>query len=80
LKHIRNLNKDKTRYLLRERRVMKRTCNGCKAFVDVQGSEEFRCTLGYKMDVGKPLEECPKPKNYAELIYCQGKTTRAFKT
>jgi len=51
---------------------MKRTCNGCKALVDVQGYG-LKCNFGYKMDVGKPLEECPKPKNYTELIYYSNK-------
>lgn len=53
---------------------MKRTCDGCKAFNDSFN----RCDLGYKIEPCKhvwfipvkfrPLEECPKPKTYKELV------------
>ena len=46
--------------------VMKRTCRGCKAIIEV-GVICYGCELGYKTDsFGKPLEECPKPKTYDE--------------
>lgn len=47
---------------------MKRTCNGCKALsVWTYG---YKCWLGYKQgepnyDIA-PLEDCPKPKTYAD--------------
>ncbi len=59
---------------------MYRTCEGCKASVHttIFDSTRFHCRLKYKCETatngygiythhGKPLEECPKPKTYAEL-------------
>lgn len=51
---------------------MKRTCDGCRA------NNGSSCLLGYKTEgrfgfngsynIIKPLEECPKPKTYNELL------------
>lgn len=55
---------------------MKRTCEGCRAFA--AWSALFSCDLHYKMDPknGKPLEECPKPKTYAQLMSEHEKDTK----
>lgn len=47
---------------------MKRTCNGCAA--SIIDSRIFKCELGFKVDsnVGKPLEECPKPKTISDFV------------
>jgi hypothetical protein len=55
---------------------MKRNCNECKALDTVFSP---RCNLGFKIQGAKeiyglyvswkPLEECPKPKTYAD--YCK---------
>lgn len=49
--------------------ALKRTCTGCRAS-NLMGLPYYRCELGYKVDKmkGRPLEECPKPKTYDELI------------
>ena len=54
---------------------MKRTCERCKALIDVQGYG-LKCNLDYKMIDGKPQEECPKPKTYNEWIYYSDLITR----
>lgn len=58
---------------------MKKSCKECKAFKGKDG-----CGLGYKIEIernlmpqfgyesiyrGKPLEQCPKPKNNIDYIY-----------
>ena len=46
---------------------MKKTCEGCKALELSQYTA--RCLLGYKFDERfKPLEQCPKPKTYADFF------------
>lgn len=37
--------------------IMKKKCDGCKCF----GGVGTPCKIGYKMENGKPLEDCPKP-------------------
>lgn len=59
---------------------MKKNCNGCKAlFIDGCDGE---CRLGYKMgkrcifsfpDEYRPLERCPKPITYKQLIFAPKK-------
>lgn len=53
---------------------MKRTCNGCVALV-VDSMPLYKCELGFKVDVniGKPLEECPKPKTISNFIKLKSK-------
>jgi len=58
--------------------IMKKNCNGCRA---LNGSI---CSLGKKktftlkyiqgipVKTYKPLEECPKPKTYSELLALKG--------
>lgn len=47
---------------------MKRSCKGCKALSET-GIIGYKCELGYKTDsFMKPLEECPKPRTYAQYI------------
>ena len=57
---------------------MKRTCNGCKALIKDK-PYYVRCSLGYKISglnmfdftiPCKPLEECPKPRTFNELLEC----------
>ena len=50
---------------------MNKKCKGCYAadtgMHPLQGTPKG-CTLGFKTDgQGKPLEECPKPKSWAQL-------------
>jgi len=61
---------------------MNKTCNGCKA-LHTEGHE--RCEIGYKIEhvlksrgvynyyesYAVPLEKCPKPTKYSELIAIQ---------
>jgi hypothetical protein len=48
----------------------KRTCENCKALYQSQYIN--KCELGYKFDkYFKPIEPCPKPKTYIELIECR---------
>ena len=68
---------------------MKRTCEGCRAFSNWGNFELQYCTLNFKTttlivkyktlnghyETKKPLEECPKPKTYKELIECGSKLT-----
>ena len=42
---------------------LKQTCDGCRAY-DYVNNVDRQCSLGYAEDYGKPLEICPKPKNY----------------
>lgn len=53
---------------------MKKTCDRCKALIEAQG-ELLKCYLKFKIDgqKGIPLEECPKPLNYTDLIYQNAK-------
>lgn len=45
---------------------MKKTCERCKALI-LDNSKGGICTLGYKHEEYKPLEECPKPLNHTQL-------------
>lgn len=45
---------------------MKRTCCGCRALN--MGQNLIKCTLDYDQRDGKPLEECPKPLTYRQLL------------
>lgn len=55
---------------------MKKTCKGCLA-AETCGhplsGEPYGCTLGYKTEDGKPLEECPKPKSWKALSRAENK-------
>lgn len=49
---------------------MNKTCKGCYAAqtgAHPRVGEPHGCSLGYKTENGKPLEECPKPKSWKQL-------------
>lgn len=60
----------------------KKTCEGCKAINEIQGST-MDCKLGYHnkgrydsfiaLPKIEPQEPCPKPKTYKELIDAEEK-------
>lgn len=46
-----------------------RTCTGCRALEYIgYGGRKYECELDYLMNDEKPLEPCPKPKTYDQLI------------
>tara|TARA_R110000772_G_scaffold36098_6_gene86692 strand:- start:11438 stop:11614 length:177 start_codon:yes stop_codon:yes gene_type:complete len=53
---------------------MKRNCNGCRALNGKICALGKKMTFtvkeleGYRIKTYKPLEECPKPKTYRELL------------
>lgn len=55
---------------------MKKSCDGCKAF-RMDRCDSY-CDLGYNIDSikWKPLEQCPKPRTYMELINSAHKTIK----
>lgn len=50
---------------------MNKTCKGCFAAEKdghpISAGEVKGCCLGYKVQDGKPAEECPKPKSWKQL-------------
>jgi len=57
---------------------MKRNCNGCRALDGSICSLGKKTTFtvkeiqGVRLKTYKPLEECPKPKTYSELLSLSG--------
>jgi hypothetical protein len=46
-----------------------KTCDGCRAYEGYKGN--LSCSLHYSNTLtGEPLEPCPKPKTYDQLINC----------
>lgn len=71
--------------MLKEGKILKRTCEGCRAF-DTDG-RMVKCDLGYKQEKiyggpwspnsAKPAEECPKPRTYDEFFGLKENLERA---
>jgi len=66
--------------------MVKRTCEGCRAFDPFKNGDRDCCSLNYKVAVSmvintflgtiwkyKPLEQCPKPKTYDAYIALRNK-------
>lgn len=57
--------------------MLKRTCNGCRAFAEFEHPQHAYCSLFYKTEEVfgehhsykylKPKESCPKPTTWNEL-------------
>ncbi len=57
--------------------MKKKTCDRCRALQMCSG-EIPRCLLGFQIDCDKvvPLEDCPKPLIYTELIELRNELIR----